>query len=307
MRCNNCGFENNDGIKVCVKCGYTLQESNYATDHYQGYQRQPDYDYNEAAQRPTVINPLGGKATGGYAEAAPRPTVLDPIALAGRHAEAAPRPTVLDPIGAAAQEQRQREKKNCPHCGYLVLGNFQSCPNCGGQMDGSHPAYEDEGNVARADRQPQATVNFGKLQLDDHVTCENCGMSVSLEYSFCPNCGKKIVLKTMPVVHRRNQEPPKPKCSLTLIPDDGEKVKSLHNDYEGASVTLTRENTEPTNRTITSKPQAELTCEDGKWYIVNLSELNSTMLLCSRKMEVQPGDIVVLGDRKFRFEAEEAE
>ena len=67
---------------------------------------------------------------------------------------------------------------------------------------------------------------------------------------------------------------------------------------------LNRENTEQDNRTITSKEQAELICEDGKWYVLNRSELGSTYLEANRKLALEPGDVIVLGDRRFKFETE---
>jgi hypothetical protein len=99
-------------------------------------------------------------------------------------------------------------------------------------------------------------------------------------------------------------EPPKPKCRLTIVPEEDELEVPAANEYEGASIILTRENTEANNRTITSKEQAELICEDGKWFVLNKSELGSTYLEANRKLEIQQGDIIVLGDRRFKFEVE---
>ena len=95
-----------------------------------------------------------------------------------------------------------------------------------------------------------------------------------------------------------------PKCHLTIIPEEGEITEPFTNDYEGDSIILNRENTEKDNRTITSKEQAELICEDGKWYVLNHSELGSTYIEANRKMAIEPGDIIVLGDRRFKFETE---
>jgi len=94
-------------------------------------------------------------------------------------------------------------------------------------------------------------------------------------------------------------------CHLTLVPEEEEQTKPIRIDYEGASIILTRENTEANNRTITSKEQAELICEDGKWFVLNKSELGSTYLEAGRKLELQQGDVIVMGDRRFKFEAEE--
>ena len=48
----------------------------------------------------------------------------------------------------------------------------------------------------------------------------------------------------------------------------------------------------------------ELISEDGKWYLVNHSELCTTSVEANRKIEIQSGDIIILGDRRFKFEAE---
>ena len=85
---------------------------------------------------------------------------------------------------------------------------------------------------------------------------------------------------------------------------DDEQIEARVNRFEGDAVVLTRENTEPANRSITTKKQAELLCEDGKWFIANHSEWCSTALEVNRKMELQSGDIIILGDRRFLFEEE---
>ena len=45
-----------------------------------------------------------------------------------------------------------------------------------------------------------------------------------------------------------------------------------------------------------------VTYEDGHWTIENHSLHNPTMVIADRKVELQSGDIIMLGDRKFRFE-----
>ena len=138
------------------------------------------------------------------------------------------------------------------------------------------------------------------------VVCDHCGSTVPLKFSFCPRCGQKIALKTIPALRRHVVETPKPKCMLTIIPDTNPSPLNVQpsTTYEGESIMLTRSNTDPMNPTITSKNQAQLTCEDGKWFIENHSELKSTLLECNRKMEIMNGDVIILGDRKFKFNSE---
>ena len=67
---------------------------------------------------------------------------------------------------------------------------------------------------------------------------------------------------------------------------------------------MNRENTEVSNRTITSKEQAEIVFEDGHWYLLDRSELRTTFIQANRKIEIIPDDIIVLGDRRFKFESD---
>lgn len=139
------------------------------------------------------------------------------------------------------------------------------------------------------------------------MKCDKCGAEVSIDFTFCPKCGERIHLPTVRAIRHKPTaapEPPKPKCRLTIIPEEDEQEVPVPNEYEGASIILTRDNTEANNRTITSKEQAELICEDGKWFVLNKSELSSTYLEANRKLEIQQGDVIVMGDRRFKFEIE---
>lgn len=297
MRCNNCGWDNAPGCSSCVKCGHPLQADNggYNNNPYQGV-NVPNYNQGgEPQPRPTVIG----------TQAADIP---------------APRPTRIV-NGPMMQDQQLKatvvqSPKSCPHCGYPVMGDFSSCPNCGASIA---PAPRPT-TIQRPDGQPETpaaplagTVATGKnsllneLGIDETVKCDKCGAEVSIDFTFCPKCGERIHLPTVRAIRHKPTaapEPPKPKCRLTIIPEEDEQEVPVPNEYEGASIILTRDNTEANNRTITSKEQAELICEDGKWYVLNKSELSSTYLEANRKLEIQQGDVIVMGDRRFKFEIE---
>ena len=282
MRCNNCGYDNEPGISACIKCGHPLQAGSQG---YNPYYPSPDTPSPDSAPqpRPTVV----GAAN--FSEQQPRPTVVG----AAYADEPQPRPTVIvngggvQKPGAAPDANR----KTCPKCGYPALGTFSTCPGCGAPLDG------------KAEEAPMRAAARDMEELDLKTTCDKCGKEVSATYSYCPYCKEPIRQKTV-FVRRHNIAPPKPKCSLTVIPDEGEATVARKNSYEGTQVMLTRGNTEPENRSITAKEQAELVCEEGKWYILNHSELCSTAVEAGRKIEIVPGDVIVLGDRRFRFEIE---
>ena len=291
MRCNNCGWDNAPGSSVCVKCGHPLQAGGAQyQDPYQGV-NVPNYQGGEAMPRPTVVNVQ-------QAEPAPRPTRIVSSAelqnAAGLHATVSQTP------------------KSCPHCGYPVVGDFTSCPNCGTSLAPAPTAIQQpiqqpvQQPVQLPVQQPvQKVAEDLGLDIEEEVKCEKCGTMVSIDFCFCPKCGERIHLPTVRAIKHKPvapPEPPKPKCCLTIIPEEGETTEAIRNDYEGDSIILNRENTEKDNRTITSKEQAELICEDGKWYVLNHSELVSTYLEANRKLAIEPGDVIVLGDRRFRFE-----
>lgn len=293
MRCVNCGWDNSPNATVCEKCGHPMQaygQSSPAMGAPAGYMNQggpaPRATVLNAAQpapKPTVLN---------AAQPAPKPTVLN----AG---QPAPKPTTIfngAPQGAPAASNPSHDVSQCPSCGYPVLGDFQSCPSCGAPIKRqAQPA------PAPAAPKPVARPAAVEFDLPSTVTCQKCGEEVPASSSFCPKCGEKIHLQTVRAIRHR-PEPKKPQCSLTLIPEEDDTTEAFTKNYEGESVILNRDNTEPTNRTITSKEQAALIFEEGKWYLENRSELGSTYLEANRKLEILPGDVVVLGDRRFKFE-----
>ena len=308
MRCNNCGWDNDPGSSNCVKCGHSLSGGNAGGGHpYQGV-NVPDYsqdggaraprptvigtdairrEIQERAPRPTVMSP----GYGGGAPAEPRPTVMSPGSGGGAPAQKVPRPTVAmtgvgrghaeeEPAPASAAKSAASQPL-CPHCGFVLVGDFACCPNCGATLINQSPAKEEP--------VIQTTVK-------EQVTCPKCHSEVSSKFAFCPMCGERLV-QEQPVAKG-------PQCSLTMIPDEDEDDIATTNNYEGETIVLNRDNTEPSNRTITSKEQAVLICEEGKWYIENRSEQCSTYLEANRRLEVLPGDVIMLGDRRFKFNAE---
>jgi len=316
MRCNNCGYDNDPRTTNCIKCGHPLQQGGYAQQAQGGYPQQPQGGY--APQQPqggyAPQQPQGGYAPQGYGAAQqPRPTVIGAgmqqpmprptVVGAANMGSAAPRPAHVYNPNAQEPGGQPQGSRTCPNCGYPVVGDFTSCPNCGTPMAPAAPVHQQPAEKP-ADTSKQ-TVNLAELGIPEHVTCQNCGSEVSIEFSFCPKCGEKIHLPTIRAIRHKPApapEPPKPKCSLELLLEEDEVTQPSTNEYEGDSIILSRANTEPDNRTITSKEQAELTFEDGKWYILNKSELGSTYIETNRKFEIQPGDVIVMGDRRFKFE-----
>jgi hypothetical protein len=119
--------------------------------------------------------------------------------------------------------------------------------------------------------------------------------------------------KTIVGFSRPQAEPEKPQpetfyCSLKPMTRSNEPEERLvKKEYETAMVVLNRDNTEPENYSITSREQAVLTCENGVWFIEDRSALRTTFVHVARKMPLQDGDVVLLGDREFVFTTKKEE
>ena len=90
-------------------------------------------------------------------------------------------------------------------------------------------------------------------------------------------------------------------CSLQPISRIEEESAPKKTTFEAQTVVLNRRNTDPSNPSITSGQQARLTFENGVWYIEDLSALKTTFVRAARKTALQDGDIILMGDREFKF------
>ena len=215
-------------------------------------------------------------------------------------------------------------KLECPKCHYpLSSDSLTNCPNCMADFTGADE--EDQGSEEdsqNGDKSVGGTIDVksgnSSIEKEDlMIECDNCKEKISALYKYCPYCATEVVKKTVAFRKKRKknsttqssieshpEEQTKPQnlhCHLSLLPDDEEDVKAITNNYEGNNVILNRANTEPDNQSITSKEQAELIYENGQWYIENRSHYGTTFLAVNRRLPLIPGDIVMLGDRRFIF------
>jgi hypothetical protein len=137
-----------------------------------------------------------------------------------------------------------------------------------------------------------------------HKTCHLCGAIIPEKARFCSNCGAPLqiteatILPWMPAEQEQIQTP---RCSLVFVSKSNEPASNDKLWFFGKEIQLNRNNTEPGNQTITSKIQAELIFENGKWYIQDKSALKSTYIYAGEKKELKSGDVIVMGNRSFEF------
>lgn len=216
----------------------------------------------------------------------------------------------------------------CQFCGWENPETKSTCEKCNQPL---HPAInlgkstvrEDDASGKAAERRtqlkesfnPKATVRENNAGVEPaSAICPSCGYSLEGE-DVCPSCGTTVTAaepeapvhvgdfkKTIRPNHNHRfiQEEFKG-FRLVKLSESGQPLSSVQ--FDNAEAVLNRENTDPSNQTITSQTQAIVKKEDEKWLISDESALHSTFVQASHPIELHNGDLILLGDQIFRFEA----
>lgn len=168
------------------------------------------------------------------------------------------------------QSQGGADTLICPDCGYKRSPNIMTCPICGHKFGDKAAASEPLRSRNPFEHQTNPPQGGGGR----YAGTINPWMQPAEESSF---------------------------CTLQRIPWQNEKVTYEPVSYSGQEIVLNRSNTDNNNNSITSRTQAILTQENGKWFIEDGSEMHTTLIRVNRKVELQDGDVIVLGNRMFEF------
>lgn len=196
-------------------------------------------------------------------------------------------PSVVQP----KQEAPTVSETVCPKCGYPMRSDALKCPNCNYSVnstsfqrsDNENPSSRGGGYQRRPTKMAVATEEEEPVLKKTRIATEGGG-----KYNGTIN----------PYMQNYMEEPA---FSLKPIQRMNERKSIEPVEFEGCEVTLTRENTEAGNPTISSKEQAVITHNEGHWYIEDSSDQKTTFVQAGQKIELHDGDIILLGNRLFRF------
>ena len=158
----------------------------------------------------------------------------------------------------------------------------------------------------------------------EEKTCPACQAPVRAEFTQCPYCQNPLG-ETPKVQDTIAEKPPqekpiiKPKVNSTIRHWDklgdsftfslrkinrSGKPEETSLEFTEDKVALNRGNLDPGNKTITSKLQATIEHRDGRWYLINNSELKSTFIQVpdNEQVELKDGVIILFGNSGFVFE-----
>lgn len=265
MICKFCGLNNNDDAAFCSRCGMPLKENHQSpvASVYDTYAGDDDKKTMRMVKtdKDPVVNPRPSKCS----------------------------------------------------CGYPILPGMQICPNCrtplsgqgDGMTNGNHSSKAKKTESCVTSERPLSPAN----ETAQSVKSEPAVMSVKKTERFVSSAqtGGDVSKKTVNIFQNPKPQPelePEvlPHFTLEIIRSENEMAKdSDKRVFDVASVVLNRQNTEPDNNSITSKQQALISYEDGKWYIEDKSSFHTTFIRVTKKTMLEDGDILVLGNREFKF------
>lgn len=269
-RCKNCGWPNDDSAMKCQKCNAPLDSA------------------QASPMRSTAYEPAGGyqpTATGGGENL--RKTVSENqffgTDLSGN------RDMNPEVVPTQRESGNDGSSNECPNCHYQVRAGVGTCPNCGYPISTSSSSPQPP--------KTKACPKCGAENQDDAKFCNNCGASMSPISQGNGNAPRQHAGTVNPWMQPSSGT----FCTLKPIAWEGENVNHSPLSFSGNVISLNRANTDPNNQSITSQEQAELTCEDGEWYIIDKSAMHTTYVMASRKMKLKKGDTIILGNRLFEF------
>lgn len=213
----------------------------------------------------------------------------------------------------------------CKNCGWPNKPESTTCAKCGAALDSTDPEVS-EGDLKKTVLEKEV---FGMNAAQPNI-CPKCSYPLRPGTLKCPNCQTDIS-SAAPQANNNAQEEPRrmpprrptvlnapnfngtvnvwtqggmyvtPSFVLTPIKRNGERHEPEDVELEGNEVTLTRENVDPGNMSITSRAQAVITRKDNQWYIEDKSEQKTTFVQARCPQPLQDGDIILLGNRLFVF------
>lgn len=222
----------------------------------------------------------------------------------------------------------------CQFCGWDNPDGKERCEKCNKPLNDVESEASSKGQSAHerlTERQKSSSFNPKKTLRESAVAgnnaaenkeqevCPECGFT--LQNGECANCGyvskneeesvkSQHIHQREPVDVRKTVRPQRKgekeqKFSLTPISEDTGLPEGEAIAFEGNTIDLTRNNTDPKNSTITSHTQATIAYHEGKWSIEDKSEYKTTFVQAENKIEIQPGALILLGNQLYRFDNQE--
>ncbi len=230
-------------------------------------------------------------------------------------------------LNSNAQPHLKESQVQCKNCKTSNQADALKCINCNAPLDGSMVLFS---NPTTAKRMEHTTAPLlVDQQAHPSIQCVRCFYPNESGSSFCLQCGQELSFIPITKEKEKNQnntgndESPtvRKTSSMTINPwieqahhiaqfslvpiEPDKKVEKSELLFVGSEVVLNRENLDKGNNTITSDVQASISYDQDGWSIENKSVMQTTFIRVDSKVKLHDGDIILMGNRLFKFKSEE--
>lgn len=196
----------------------------------------------------------------------------------------------------------------CNFCGTMNPAGSKKCRSCNATLVESMVKgnYQDFSSEKRMPTQSEDSSVVNEC-------CPSCGYVLRPGSRVCPNCQNakdQAIGDDMNHFVKKGGSPDRNQSIPIWNIDESEfriglcdKNGNISNakSYTGGDVVLGREELAPNDNHI-SRKHIQITNEGGQWYIEDVSSTNQTYLVVKGKTPIDSGDVLVLGNKFFRFE-----
>lgn len=220
---------------------------------------------------------------------------------------------------------------SCPQCNYQLIADTDTCPMCSFKLKSGKsagiglkdaptaaPVIEDFNfdipkpvlpkkviptSAGDSDAKEKPPVSAGELNPVPAIKEMSDTKGKATTSPFTNNSRRLKNTNTTIDPFRKETNSEQVTAVLTPLPRDNEKAaEPVSIVFLDAPIPLNRAMLEVGNNTITSKVQAEIEYVNGAWYLIDRSEKETTFVLAKTPVMLQKGDVILMGNRKFRFD-----
>lgn len=172
-----------------------------------------------------------------------------------------------------------QESDLCPKCHYPLSAGQRFCPNCGFEV---RPAGTDE--------------LLKKTIVDSSHQSHGCKETVR-------EIPLDLVTPDAPDPVSENDEQPQELPSIRLVPMDNFDGKTSNSlDVRGPEMKVVAKDALGIDSSISEEQQIDFSFSEGHWSILSNKTGKSVFVCTANSVRVEPGDIIVIGNRRFRIE-----
>lgn len=302
MQCRFCGLENPEGTVICSRCGTVLGKSAIPENNAQNYAE------GEGGQEPKTGNDRSACEFCGY------PLLPNTKVCPNCHKTVVEEEVEIKPIENVESVKDRpgvEEKKNDPKKTVVAGAPVASAADPKKTVVASAPVASAAdpkktvvaGAPVASAADPKKTVVANAPAYKPKDTIPEFRPKATIVENKAAQDVKDAKKTVNPYANLQHRQPTvEAYCAIEPVPDSPAEAGRLKKfEFDKQQVVLRRENTEPGNSSITSKEQAVLTFENGAWYVEDKSAFQTTFVRAGRKLQLQDGDMILLGDRKFVF------